>query len=50
MNITEYYKTIRASIEKWMPELTLQLEKEPGGRTGIRISMEGEKASPEVLY
>lgn len=46
MNITEYYKTIRASKEKWMPELTLQLEKEPGGRTGIRISMEGEKASP----
>lgn len=46
MNITEYYKTIRASIEKRMPELTLQLEKEPGGRTGISISKEGEKASP----
>lgn len=46
MNITEYYKTIRASIEKWMPELSLQLERKPGGHTGIRISMEGEKASP----
>lgn len=46
MNITEYYKTIRASVEKRMPELTLQLEKEPKGRTGIRISMEGEKVSP----
>lgn len=46
MNITEYYNTIRASIEKRMPELTLRLEKDPGGRTGISISKEGEKASP----
>lgn len=46
MNITEYYKTIRASIEKRMPELTLWLEKEAGGHTGISISKVGEKASP----
>lgn len=46
MTIDEYYKTIRASIEKRMPGLILQLEKEPGGRTGISISKEGEKASP----
>ena len=46
MNIIEYYKTIRASIQKRMPDVILRMEKGPGGRTCISISREGEKVSP----
>lgn len=50
MTIDEYYKAVKTAIETRMPGMSIRMEQKPedegGIRSGIRISKEGEKASP----